>query len=215
MSADSALELAKLLINNPDIAEAMKGMTVVHNTYNNNGPTVVYIGCSFGGNGGGGGNKSPSSKGRKGRGRPTVTLDTSFEDEEVADEEEDGEDTSPAPAPAPAPTVSEPASSSPPISAPAPVVDNGWGGSASNATSTSAPAPVEAPKMGYQEASKIWARLDGLSERGEITEEVPSINQLKDAHPNWVIAFSAVADHQLDAVIATFNLGLSSSPSPF
>lgn len=213
MSADSALELAKLLIDHPDIAEAMKGMAVVHNTYN--GPATVYIGCSFGGNGGGGGNKSPSSKGRKGRGRPTVTLDTSFEDEEVADEEEDGEDTSPAPAPAPAPTVSEPASSSPPISAPAPVVDNGWGGSASNATSTSAPAPVEAPKMGYQEASKIWARLDGLSERGEITEEVPSINQLKDAHPNWVIAFSAVADHQLDAVIAAFNLGPSSSPSPF
>lgn len=212
MSADSALELAKLLIDHPDIAEAIKGMAVVHNTYK--GPTTVYIACSFGGNGGGG-NKSPSSKGRKGRGRPTVTLDTSFEDEEVADEEEDGEDTSPAPAPAPAPTVSEPASSSPPISAPAPVVDNGWGGSASNATSTSAPAPVEAPKMGYQEASKIWARLDGLSERGEITEEVPSINQLKDAHPNWVTAFGAVPDDKLDAVIAAFNLGVSSPPPPF
>lgn len=210
MSADSALELAKLLIDHPDIAEAMKGMAVVHNTYNNNGPTTVYIGCSFGGNGGGG-NKSPSSKGRKGRGRPTVVLDTSVEDEEVADEDEN--DTSPTPAPAPGPTVSAPASSSPPPSSPA--ADNGWGGSASNATSTSAPAPVEAPKMGYQEASKIWARLDHLSNEGEISEEVPSINQLKDAHPNWVIAFSAVADHQLDAVIAAFNLGPSSSPSPF
>lgn len=210
MSADSALELAKLLIDHPDIAEAIKGMAVVHNTYNNNGPTTVYIACSFGGNGGGG-NKSPSSKGRKGRGRPTVVLDTSVEDEEVADEEEDENDTSPTPAPGP--TVSAPASSSPPPSSPA--ADNGWGGSASNAIPTSAPAPVEASKMGYGEASKIWARLDHLSNEGEISEEVPSINQLKDAHPNWVTAFTAVADHQLDAVIAAFNLGLLPSPSPF
>lgn len=182
MSADSALELVKLLIDHPDIAEAMKGMAVVHNTYN--GPTTVYIGCSFGGNGGGGGNKSPSSRGRKGRGRPTVTLDTSVEDEEVAQEEDEEaeEDTSTAPAPAPAPTVS-------------------------------VPAPVEAPKMGYQEASKIWARLDGLSERGEITEEVPSINQLKDAHPDWMQAFS-VADDQVEGVIRAFNADPSSPPSP-
>ena len=182
MSADSALELAKLLINNPDIAEAMKGMTVVHNTYNNNGPTVVYIGCSFGGNGGGGNNKSPSSKGRKGRGRPTVTLDTSVEDEEVAQEDEEAEeDTAPAPAPAPAPTVS---------------------------------APAEAPQMGYQEASKIWDLLDRLSEEGEITEEAPSVSDLKVAHPDWVQAFS-VPHNQLDAVITAFNADPSSPPSPF
>lgn len=206
MSADSALELAKLLIDHPDIAEAIKGMAVVHNTYK--GPTTVYIACSFGGNGGGG-NKSPSSKGRKGRGRPTVVLDTSVEDEEVADEDEDENDTSPTPAPAPAPTVSAP----PPTSTPA--ADNGWGGSASNAIPTSAPAPVEAPKMGYGEASKIWARLDRLSNEGEISEEVPSINKLKDAHPNWLAAFGAVPDDKLDAVIVAFNLGFSSPPSPF
>lgn len=182
MSADSALELAKLLIDNPHIAEAMKGMAVVCNTYSNNGPTTVYIGCSFGGNGGGG--NSPSSKGRKNKGRPTVTLDTSAEDEEVADEDEgDGEDTSLIPTPA-------------------------------DATSTPAPAPVEAPQMGYQEACKIWARLDGLSNDGEIDEKVPSVNDLKVAHLNWVQAFN-VADDRLNAVITAFNADSSSLPSPF
>lgn len=180
MSADSALELAKLLIDHPDIAQAMKGMAVVHNTYN--GPTTVYIGCSFGGNGGGGGNKSPSSKGRKGRGRPTVTLDTSVEDEEVAQEEDEEAEEDTSTAPAPAPTVS-------------------------------VPAPAEAPQMGYQEASKIYARLDGLSGEGQISEEVPSINTLKVAHPDWMQAFS-VADDQVEGVIRAFNADPSSRPSP-